>query len=118
MRWKESLAFAICSIALSMQAPLSVAQPSEYRKTHSGDIISGYVPEGEAVETSGYLWFSEMDAFLNVARPSARAPLLIDVGLPPEKWSSLKYGLWPDGGLKNAEKETQGRRDCREAAAG
>jgi len=39
-------------------------------------------------------------------------------GLPPEKWSSLKYGLWPDGGLKNAEEETQGRRDCREVAAG
>src|ERR1035441_6676974 len=26
---------------------------------------------------------------------------------PPEKWSSLKYGLWPDGGLRNAEEETQ-----------
>jgi hypothetical protein len=39
-------------------------------------------------------------------------------GLPPEKWSSLKYGLWPDGGLRNAEEETQGGRDCREAAAG
>ena len=41
-----------------------------------------------------------------------------DPGLPPEKWSSLKYGLWPDGGLRNAEKETQGGRDSREAAAG
>jgi len=40
------------------------------------------------------------------------------IGLPPEKWSSLKYGLWPDGGLRNAEEETQGGRDCREAAAG
>jgi hypothetical protein len=39
------------------------------------------------------------------------------VGLPPEKWSSLKYGLWPDGGLRNAEEETQGGRDCRQAAA-
>jgi hypothetical protein len=39
-------------------------------------------------------------------------------GLPPEKWSSLKYGLWPDGGLRNAEEETQGGRDCREAATG
>lgn len=29
-------------------------------------------------------------------------------GLPPEKWSSLMYGLWPDGGLKNAEEETHG----------
>ena len=30
------------------------------------------------------------------------------IGLPPEKWSSLMYGLWPDGGLKNAKEETQG----------
>jgi hypothetical protein len=41
-----------------------------------------------------------------------------DVGLPPEKWSSLKYGLWPEGGLRNAEEETQGGRDCRQASTG
>ena len=29
-------------------------------------------------------------------------------GLPPEKWSSLKYGLWPDGGSKNGKEETHG----------
>jgi len=29
-------------------------------------------------------------------------------GLPPEKWSSLMYGLWPDGGLKDAKEETYG----------
>ena len=29
-------------------------------------------------------------------------------GLPPEKWSSLMYGSWPDGGLKNAKEETHG----------
>ena len=39
-------------------------------------------------------------------------------GLPPEKWSSLMYGLWPDGGLKNAKEETHGRRDRHEVAAG
>ena len=35
-------------------------------------------------------------------------PALISygVGLPPEKWSSLLYGLWPDGGLKDAKEET------------
>ena len=33
---------------------------------------------------------------------------LVDLGLPPEKWSSLMYGLWPDGGLKNAKEETHG----------
>ena len=29
-------------------------------------------------------------------------------GLPPEKWSSLMYGSWPNGGLKNAKEETHG----------
>jgi len=34
--------------------------------------------------------------------------LLLRDGLPPEKWSSLMYGLWPDGGLKDAKEETHG----------
>jgi transposase len=33
---------------------------------------------------------------------------LSPIGLPPEKWSSLMYGLWPDGGLKDAKEETYG----------
>ena len=40
-----------------------------------------------------------------VARADAQADIF---GLPPEKWSSLMYGLWPDGGLKNAKEETHG----------
>ena len=40
------------------------------------------------------------------------------VGLPPEKWSSLMYGLWPDGGLKNGKEATHCGRDRHEAAAG
>src|SRR5450631_742352 len=51
-------------------------------------------------------------------RPASRRRSRLALGLPPEKWSSLKYGLWPDGGLSNAKEETQGGRDCREAAAG
>ena len=49
---------------------------------------------------------------------SRRGDIVLDPGLPPEKWSSLIYGLWPDGGLKNAKEETHGRRDRHEAAAG
>lgn len=41
-----------------------------------------------------------------------------DIGLPPEKWSSLMYGLWPDGGLKNGKEATHCGRDRHEAAAG
>ena len=39
------------------------------------------------------------------------------IGLPPEKWSSLMYGLWPDGGLKNGKEATHCGRDRHEAAA-
>ena len=42
----------------------------------------------------------------------------IVTGLPPEKWSSLMYGLWPDGGLKNGKEATHCGRDRHEAAAG
>ena len=38
-------------------------------------------------------------------------------GLPPEKWSSLMYGLWPDGGLKNGKEATHCGRDRHQAAA-
>lgn len=44
--------------------------------------------------------------------------LIADYGLPPEKWSSLMYGLWPDGGLKNGKEATHCGRDRHEAAAG
>ena len=48
---------------------------------------------------------------LNIAR-------LIWGSLPPEKWSSLMYGLWPDGRLKNGKEATHGGRDRHQAAAG
>jgi hypothetical protein len=40
------------------------------------------------------------------------------LGLPPEKWSSLRYGFRADGGHWNGPEETHGGRDCCEAAAG
>ena len=40
-------------------------------------------------------------------------------GLPPGKWSSLRYGFEPDGGHEHAQEETHGRGDhCRAAAGG
>jgi hypothetical protein len=42
----------------------------------------------------------------------------IEGGLPPEKWSSLMYGLWPEGGLKNGKEATHGGRDRHQASAG
>jgi rhodanese-related sulfurtransferase len=39
-------------------------------------------------------------------------------GLPPEKWSSLRYGFEPSGGRENGEEATYGGGDRRQAAAG
>jgi transposase-like protein len=39
-------------------------------------------------------------------------------GLPPEKWSSLRYGFEPSGGRENGEEATYGGGDCRQTAAG
>src|SRR5215218_1711209 len=41
-----------------------------------------------------------------------------ETGLPPEKGSSLRYGFRPAGGRRDAEKETHGGGDRRQAAAG
>jgi hypothetical protein len=38
-------------------------------------------------------------------------------GLPPEKWSSVKYGFRADGGHWNGEEEAHGGGDRREASA-
>src|SRR4051812_48936947 len=40
------------------------------------------------------------------------------VVFPPEKWSSLMYGLWPDGGLKKGKEATHRGRDRHQASAG
>ena len=39
-------------------------------------------------------------------------------GLPPEKWSSLRYGFLPCGGLIDVEEAAQAGGDRRKAAAG
>src|SRR4051794_14535633 len=39
-------------------------------------------------------------------------------GLPPEKWSSLRYGFAPAGGRDDGKEEAHRRRDRRQTAAG
>lgn len=59
---------------------LELAEAAEYRPTFCGDIIMGYVPLGERVETEGWLWSFKDEIFLKPNQPSAMAPLTIDVG--------------------------------------
>ena len=55
-------------------------EADEYRPTFCGDIIMGYVPLGERVETEGWLWSFKDEIFLKPNQPSAMAPLTIDMG--------------------------------------
>ncbi len=71
--------------------PALQAQEPAYKRISSNEIIQGYVPDGEWVETSGHLWVSPHGVFLNFNRPSAMVPLRIDVtNVAPDSASRLK----------------------------
>ena len=90
MRTKISAALALFVFGLALNLPLG-AQPGEYKKVYSGDILPGYVPEGQLVETDGYLWVTSTGVLLNVDPISARWPLFVDVaGVPPDMLAKVK----------------------------
>ena len=62
-------------------------------------------------------WLVRLACLISAGNAASRY-LFSASGLPPEKWSSLMYGLWPDGGLKNGKEATHCGRDRHEAAAG
>ena len=67
------------------------AQPNEYQKVYSGDILPGYVPDGQLIETDGYLWVASTGVFLNVDPISARPPLFVDVsGVPLDMLAKVR----------------------------
>ena len=69
--------------AWALAALAARAQQGEYKKVYSGDILPGYVSDGQLIETEGYLWVSSSGVFLNVDPISARLPLFVDVGGVP-----------------------------------
>ena len=69
-----------------------------------------------AMET--FVFKTTIDAVVRVQAADEDSARRAVPGLPPEKWSSLMYGLWPDGGLKNGKEATHCGRDRHEAAAG
>ena len=70
--------FPLFALGVMLGSPLT-GQPREYKKVAIGEIMEGHVPDGELIETTGYLWVSSTGVFLNVNPPSARWPLFIDV---------------------------------------
>lgn len=67
------------------------AQSPIYRPVDSADLLGGYIPNGEWVETAGHAWFSDKGIFFNFNQPSARVPIRVDVAnVDPENIRRLK----------------------------
>ena len=76
----RSRVFAAPVIVLALVAGATLQVRAQvHKKVGSNDIILGYVPEGEWVETTGHAWHSASGVFLNFNRPSASVPLRIDI---------------------------------------
>ena len=92
MRWTAILVLFTGVVGIVTMGSRSFAQSGEYRLVYVGDIIMGYVPDGELIETSGHIWFRESGALLNVSAPSAHVPLRVDVSAVPvdqrTKWAA------------------------------
>ena len=63
-----------CGFAFELKA-----QSPIYRPVSSADLLGGYILNGEWIETTGHVWFSDKGVFFNFNLPSARVPMLVDV---------------------------------------
>jgi hypothetical protein len=79
-------------IVLALVAGSASQAPAQvYKGVGSNDIILGYVPDGEWVETTGHAWQSPDGVFLNFNRASAMVPLRIDIAnVAPDSIARLK----------------------------
>jgi hypothetical protein len=66
-------------------------QAPTYRPVNSADLLGGYIPNGEWIEATGHVWFSDKGVFFNFNLVSARVPMLVDVAnVDPENIHRLK----------------------------
>jgi hypothetical protein len=88
---RRDFIIVVISGAAALWPSMARAQTSQHRKVASGDIVSGQVPDGQIVETEGYLWVSGTGVFLNVAATSDQPPLFVDVvGVPLDMLAKVK----------------------------
>jgi hypothetical protein len=95
------------------------AQSPMYRSVNSADLLGGYIPNGEWIEATGHVWFSDKGVFFNFNLPSARVPMLVDVAnVDPENIRRLKSTCGsPDqfsGGCRATIRGQVGRLDHRQ----
>lgn len=86
----------ICACLTAATAPAAAEQPQNpsgsfsYRDVYLGDIILGYVPSGERIETTGDLRWTGSQLLLGVSPASAMVPLVVNVSaLPAEQIETL-----------------------------
>jgi len=82
------LVFFLTSLSFALEPK---AQPPIYRPVNSSDLLGGYIPNGEWIETAGHAWFSDKGVFFNVNQPSAHVPIRVYVAnVDPENSRRLK----------------------------
>ena len=58
------------------------AQSPMYRPVNSADLLGGYILNGEWIEATSHVWFSDKGVFFNFNLPSARVPMLLQMSIP------------------------------------
>jgi hypothetical protein len=74
----------VCAILVTLVTGHGVAsearaQSPTYRPINTGDLLGGYIANGEWIETSGHGWFADQGVFFNANQISARVPMRVDV---------------------------------------
>jgi hypothetical protein len=78
MMWKSLVATMLLALTGTAFAMEQDASAPVYRPVNSADLLGGYIRDGEWIETSGHVWFTDAGIFFNFNRVSARFPMRID----------------------------------------
>ena len=77
MRWKSRSALAGVLFALAGHS--LALEPPYYRPVYCGDVLAGYVRDGDSVEIEAHAWINDAGMSFNADYISARVPMRIDV---------------------------------------
>jgi len=78
MTSKSQFVFLLVLASWSLTSQPRAQAPID-RPVSSGDLLGGYVPNGEWIEVTGHAWVSDKGMFFNFNQPSARFPMRVDI---------------------------------------
>jgi hypothetical protein len=78
MTSKSQFVFLLVLASWSLTSQPRAQAPID-RPVSSGDLLGGYVPNGEWIEVTGHAWISDKGMFFNFNQPSARFPMRVDI---------------------------------------